>query len=139
MNDQGLTQIRNLIQEDVGGRGLRSDPAANLITACRDDFAAACHSLAGTAKPVIGIVTGFFIPYAEPPCGETDGPLGAIFLTRALVPLGMRIALITDTFCEPALRAGLQACGLEKAVLLVTIPPASHSWDDFLELDWRQA
>ena len=76
----------------------------------------------------MGIVTGFFIPHANPPCGETDGPLGAVFLARALVPLGMKVVLLTDAFCTPALEVGVALAGLRKAVPIVTLPPA-HSFD----------
>ena len=137
MSAAALTAVRDLIQEDVGNRGLRTDPHDNLITACPDDFAAACHSLAEAREPALAVVTGFFIPTGQPPAGETDGPLGALFLARALVPLGFRVALVTDTFCEPALQAGLSACGLDKAVLLLSIPPPTHPWGPYLRLDWR--
>lgn len=120
--DAMLTQLRDIIQEDVGRRGLAADPKRNLINACPDDFAAACHSLAGHAAPGLAVVTGFFIPTATPPAGETDGPPGALFLARALVPLGVPVLLITDDFCERALAAGLAECGLRKAVPLVTLP-----------------
>ncbi len=122
MNDAALAKICELIQEDIGHRGLRTDPANNLITATEGDFAAACRSLAETPDPVVAIVTGFFIPQAEPPSGETDGPLGAVFLARALVPLGFHVALVSDAFCERALQLGLQACGLDKEVPLLTLP-----------------
>jgi hypothetical protein len=122
MNDVKLTRIRDLIQEDIGNRGLRTDPAANLIGACAGDFAGACRSLAETPEPVVAVVTGFFIPQAEPPSGETDGPLGAIFLARALVPLGFKVGLVSDAFCERALQLGLEACGLAKDVPLLTLP-----------------
>ena len=75
--EQRLTAIRDLIQEDVGNRGLARDPVANLINACPDDFAAACRSIAAAERPSVVILTGFYIAHAEPPCGETDGPLGA--------------------------------------------------------------
>ena len=137
MNDAYLTHIRDLIQEDPCNRGLRTDPRANLINACPNDFAAACHSLAAAERPALAVVTGFLIPTAQPPCGETDGPLGALFLARALVPLGIRVALLTDFFCKQALQAGLEACGLEKSVLLQTLPPAAHPWEVFLKVDWK--
>jgi hypothetical protein len=127
MSDPRLEAIRGVIQEDVGGRGLRTDPAANLVTACRDDFAAACRSVAETPGASVGVVTGFFIPHAEPPCGETDGPLGALFLARALVPLGVRVVLATDPFCAAALRAGLEASGLRERVPLVVLPSPEES------------
>jgi hypothetical protein len=111
-----LDAIRALIQEDVGNRGLRRDPAENLVTACAGDFAAACQSIAQTREPGLGIVTGFYIPDGAPPAAETDGPLGALFVARALTPLGIRVALATDPFCAPALAAGLEACGLAGCV-----------------------
>jgi hypothetical protein len=122
MSDPRLDAIREVIQEDVGQRGLRTDPEANLVTACPDDFEAACRSLAYAERPALGVVTGFFIPTGQPPCGETDGPLGALFLARALVPLGVRVVLATDAFCARALEVGLGASGLRKLVPLVTLP-----------------
>jgi hypothetical protein len=122
MTAAALDLIRDIIQEDVGNRGLRSDPSANLISAFPGDFAAACESLASTSNAAVAIVTGFYIPHAVPPCGETDGPLGTIFLARALTPLQIKVVLVTDSFCARALEAGLAAAGLEKAVRLVVLP-----------------
>ncbi len=144
MSDAALYAIRDVIQEDVGNRGLRADPADNLITACPDDFHAACRSLAKTPDASVAIVTGFYIPHAQPPCGETDGPLGAIYLARALTPLGVRVALVTDDFCTPALETGIGAAGLRKQVPLVTLPPAGRGatmsrheyWQAFVERAW---
>jgi len=137
MKEELLARIRDLIQEDVGQRGLRTDPVDNLITACPDDFSQACGSIAETDRPGVAVVTGFYIPHATPPCGETDGPLGALFLARALVPLGIRTAIITDSFARGALEAGLKSSGLEKAVTLLTIPGLTHPWEVYLKLDWR--
>jgi hypothetical protein len=136
MSAAALTAIRDLIQQDVGRRGLRADPHANLITACPDDFAAACRSLAEAPEPALAVVTGFFIPTAQPPAGETDGPLGALFLARALAPLGFRVALVTDDFCRPALEAGLSVCGLEHAVARLTLPGPDRPSEPFLESLW---
>ena len=138
MIDAQLDRIRDLIQEDVGQRGLRTDPVDNLITACPRDFQQACRSIAQTRDASLAVVTGFYIPHAAPPCGETDGPLGALFLARTLVPIGIRIAIITDSFAKQALAAGLESCGLKDAVPLLTIPPPMHPWDAFLQTDWRR-
>ncbi len=141
MTEAALEAIRELIQEDVGNRGLDTDPSANMISACSGDFAAACHSLAEHADPAVGIVTGFYIPHALPPCGETDGPSGALFLARALVPLGIKVVLATDGFCAKALEIGLASSGLRKQVPLVTLPSVEKSgsmsltdyWQEFLD------
>src|SRR5438876_9285753 len=135
MRQNALEVIRDIIQEDVGQRGLRRDPSNNFVTAWPQDFQGACQSLAVRPNAAVGIVTGFYIPQAQPPCGETDGPLGALFLARALVPLGIRVALLTDRFCVQALECGLQACGLDEAVLLCPLPPANE-WDTFLNVGW---
>jgi uncharacterized protein YcsI (UPF0317 family) len=122
-----LDRICELIQEDIGNRGLRTDPSSNLITACAGDFAAACRSIADTENAAVGVVTGFYIPTAEPPCGETDGPLGAVFLARALVPLGIKVVILSDPFCVSALEAGIALAGLRKLVPIVALPPASEA------------
>src|SRR6516162_3581030 len=132
-----LNLIRTLVQEDVGNRGLRADSVDNLITACPDDFGAACRSLADTARPSVAIVTGFFIAHAQPPAAETDGPLGALFLARALTPLGFRVALATDAFCIRALRAGLEFAGLREVVPLVTLPSVQESALMWSSTYWR--
>lgn len=117
-----LERMRDVVQHDVGKRGLGTIPGRNLITECAPDFAAACRSIADTPSARLAIVTGFFIPTGQPLTGETDGPLGALFLARALAPLGIRTALVSDNFCTKALQAGLASCGLEDDVSLVTLP-----------------
>jgi hypothetical protein len=122
-----LDQLRDLIQNDIGQRGLRSDPERNLVNACPDDFRHACESIAAHRQPTLAIVTGFFIPTATPPAGETDGPLGALFFARALTPLGIRVGILTDGFCMSALEAGLDACGLRGKTPLVVLPTAAQA------------
>ena len=68
---------------------------------------------------MVGVVTGFWIPSAK--MGETDGPLGAVYLMRTLEQLGIPVCLISDPFCTAALHAGLRAAGVTPS-RLVTIP-----------------
>ncbi len=121
MSDAVLREIRDLIQRDVNRRGLATDPEANLVNACPGDFAAACRGIAETPHAALCIVTGFYIAHADPPCGETDGPLGALFLARALTPLGIPVALATDPFCLHALKVGVEAAGLAAAVPIIDL------------------
>jgi hypothetical protein len=116
-----LDTIRDLIQVDVNNRGLARDPHDNLFTACPRDFETACRSIAENPRAALAIVTGFHIAHANPPCGETDGPLGAIFLARALTPLGVKITLVTDSFCRQSLEVGLEASGLNGSIPVVTV------------------
>jgi hypothetical protein len=86
-NDEKLAAILVAVQTDPGGRGLARDPNDNLFTATAGDFQAACRSLADASEPSVAVVTGFYIPTATPPAFETDGPLGAYLLRRALIAL----------------------------------------------------
>jgi len=120
--DDTLRALRDAVQVDVGSRGLARDPADNLFTACPDDFAAACHSIAEHPAPRIGIVTGFMIPSVDPPTGETDGPPGALFLARVFESLGIPAVLFSDAAGYSALWAGLEHLGLSTAVPLIDLP-----------------
>lgn len=129
-----LTALRDRVQEDVADRGLRTDPDDNLITACPDDFAGACKSIAAIDKPKLLVVTGFFIADAEPPGPETDGPLGALYLARALVPLGVDVFIATDPPCVKAVESGLEVCHLQDAVRVLELP--QEAWDHTHYEDW---
>lgn len=124
-----LSALCDLVQDDVGCRGLRADPYDNLITATAGDFAAACRSIAETPHARLAIVTGFTIPSTDPPTAETDGPLGALFLARALTPLGIGVAIAADGTAIPALTAGIAACGLADKVPLATLPDAPGAYE----------
>jgi D-glutamate cyclase len=120
--DDVLRALRDCIQVDVGHRGLARDPADNLFTACPDDFAAACRSIADHPAPRVGIVTGFMIPTVDPPTGETDGPPGALFLAQILHQVGIPSVLLSDAAGYSALRAGVAHLGLTTAVPLIDLP-----------------
>jgi hypothetical protein len=125
--------MRDLVQEDIGGRGLRADPDVNLINACPDDFAAACRSIAAHPEPAVCIVTGFFIPHGQPPACETDGPLGAVFLARALTGLKIPVLLVADESMKQALEVGLDAAGVGAeshncATAYIGPPPHDIEW-----------
>lgn len=138
MGDPLLDTIAGLIQQDVGDRGLLTDRAENLVTASAGGFQGACRSLAGASGAVVAVVTGFLVPRADPPRGETDGPLGALFLARALTPLGFRMVLAGDDFVIPALEAGVSACGLEGEVGLVRLPGYESAMRKSPGEYWRQ-
>ncbi|HJZ91940.1 MAG TPA: glutamate cyclase domain-containing protein [Gemmataceae bacterium] len=120
--DDSLCALRDAIQIDVGNRGLARDPADNLLTACPDDFANACRSIAEHPAPRVGIVTGFMIPTVEPPTGETDGPPGALVLAQAFTHLGIPCVLLSDRAAYDALWAGMEFLRLTSGMMLVDLP-----------------
>jgi hypothetical protein len=101
-----LRRIRDVIQQDIGNRGLARDPQRNLLNACPDDFEDACGVIAATPTPSLLIVTGFHIATASPPASETDGPLGVVFLARALSEEDFRIRILADGTAARAMGEG---------------------------------
>ena len=107
--DEKLAAILAAVQTDAGNRGLARDPADNLFTATAGDFQAACRSIADHPNPALDVATGFFIPTGKPPSYETDGPLGAVHLVRALAPLGIHVQVTIRYALADAIRCGLSS------------------------------
>lgn len=105
-HSEKLAAILAVVQTDPGNRGLARDPDDNLFTATAGDFEAACRVLA--RWPVAALFTGFYIPTATPATFETDGPLGAVILARALSALGGEAVVIGEVPVERAVEAGLR-------------------------------
>lgn len=85
-SDEKLAAIIAAVQTDPGNRGLARDPEDNLFSATMGDYEKACRKLSKITDKNIFIGTGFYIPSAS--CFETDGPLGTVFLIRALWAMG---------------------------------------------------
>ncbi len=123
-----IDRIEALIQRDVG-RGM--DP---VFQATRGGLFAAATALAATPAPRIGLITGFFVPGGNPPAAETDGPGGAALIARGLKEAGLFCRLATDTVCQTACRAALDAAGAQ-AVPVDDVSPGA-SVDPLIAL-WR--
>jgi hypothetical protein len=91
----------------------RRDPGCRGVAECQIDGnrlleghlqAAAAH-LAEQAQTV-AILTGFIVREGNRAVAETDGPPGALYLSRALVELGIDVMLIGDAYGVPLLHAG---------------------------------
>ncbi len=74
-----LEQFEACIRRDPGRRGLLADDRFPPLLV--GHLGAAAADLAATARSV-AIVTGFFIPSAQPPAAETDGPPVPYFSLR---------------------------------------------------------
>jgi len=123
-----LTDLERLIRRDPARRGLLASDQADQF--CRGHLAGAARSLMDARG--VGIVTGFYVPDADPPAAETDGLSGSILLADMLQTLGIEAFLITDPLCEPSLSAGLVASGC-RDLELFTSPRESA-----LLGDWSQ-
>ena len=114
--DEKLAAILAAVQTDPGNRGLARDPHDNLFTATEGDFQAACRRIVDHPRKVLVVGTGFYIPSADPPAFETDGPLGAVFLTRALNPLGYTISILGEHPVDQACFAIVERPELDKDI-----------------------
>ncbi|MDA0834287.1 MAG: DUF4392 domain-containing protein [Planctomycetota bacterium] len=125
--DELIARFEDFVRIDPAGRGLLStDEASHPL--CPGELLTASRHLAENGKSV-GIVTGFFIPAAEIPSAETDGPPGAALLAAALEQLGMESFLITDERCADAVRAAGQAYDIGTERILA----APHSCAEWLD------
>src|SRR5262245_48529832 len=104
-----ICQFDAAIRRDPAHRGLiSSEPKFGPL--CPGHLGAAANHLARHGKHV-AIVTGFYIPGADPPAAETDGPPGALVLAQTLHSLGMETIVVTDAFCFSALAAAAHSAG----------------------------
>ncbi|MEZ6045808.1 MAG: DUF4392 domain-containing protein [Planctomycetaceae bacterium] len=103
MNTNLITELERLIRRDPGQRGLLGAETEDRQFAL-GGLASAARSLADSAKRV-SLVTGFYIPTANPPATETDGPPGTLYLARTLQLLGIEVEVITDPLSETVVRS----------------------------------
>ncbi len=102
-----IREFDRLIRRDPGKRGL-IDSEAQFGPLCRDHLLNAAHALAQKSSQVV-ITTGFYVPAAEIPAAETDGPPGAILLALVLEACGINTSVVTDELCAPVVAAAVDA------------------------------
>jgi len=113
-----IGDIERLIQEEVG-RNIGA-----LCAAAQGGLRRAAAALAtGAAK--VGLITGFYVPLGTPPAAETDGPVGAALLARALSEIGIACRLATDEPCRDACAAALAGAGAAQVPVDVVVPGAT--------------
>jgi len=121
--------IEACIHRDVG-RGMEA-----VFRATEGGLWGAASALAAAPAPRIGLITGFFVPFGNPPAAETDGPAGAALLALGLTGAGLSCRLATDTLCQSACRAALDAAGARGVPIDAAAP--NGSVDSLIDL-WRR-
>ena len=130
-------RIEALIHQDVG-RG-----ATRLFAASAGGLWSAVSALSASSPRHVGILTGFFVPKADPPAAETDGPAGAALLALAFARMGIRCRVLTDDGCRTACEAALAGAGLIDVPVDAVDPgaplqPVIDAWRDH-GIDWSIA
>jgi len=103
--DWFIDQIERLIHVDVG-RNISA-----LFEAARGGLRGAASALLNARSGRVGLITGFYVPQGTPPAAETDGPVGAALLAKALASAGIPCRLATDEPCRGACAAALAGAG----------------------------
>jgi hypothetical protein len=85
-----IARLERAAQREVGR------PIAPLARAARGGLLEAALAIAGGPASHVALVTGCFVPRADPPACETDGPVGAALAAAALRALGIEARLVTD-------------------------------------------
>ena len=122
-----IDRIEVLVQEEVGRN------IAHLCAAARGGLWAMASAIAASPAPVVGVITGFFVPRATPPAAETDGPIGAALLMRALSAAGVSCRLATDEPCRATCAAALVGAGvgdlpMDVVALGAALDPLVAAW-----------
>ncbi len=114
-----INQIEALIHRDVG-RGME-----DVFQVAQGELWGAISAFAATTIPRVGLITGFFVPGADPPAAETDGPAGAALMAFGFARSGLSCRLATDTVCRSACRAALDATGAGEVPIDAVAPGGS--------------
>ena len=122
-----VERIERLIQVDVG-RNITA-----LFGAARGGLQGAASVLVNGRSSRVGLITGFYVPQGTPPAAETDGPLGAALLAKALTMVGIPCRVATDEPCRSACAAALAGAGardvaIDIVALGAPLAPLIETW-----------
>ncbi|KOP25965.1 hypothetical protein AMR41_11895 [Hapalosiphon sp. MRB220] len=111
-----IAQLESICGQDVG-RGIQP-----LVEATRGGLLKTARSIAEHPKPHVAIITGFFLPYGNPPAPETDGPIGCALLAAGLMRAGISVRIVTDSFCFRIVKIAVQAAGVTAEIPFDIVP-----------------
>jgi hypothetical protein len=111
-----IASLETIVQRDV------SRDVASLGQEARGGLFDAARSIADCPDPVAVLMTGAFMPWAEPPAAETDGPVGVAELATGLRGAGTAVRVATDSRCEEVVRIALAAADPPHDIPLDVIP-----------------
>ncbi|MGB7588780.1 MAG: glutamate cyclase domain-containing protein [Solirubrobacterales bacterium] len=123
LQDERIASLETLVGRDVG-RNIQE-----LVRGASGGLLRAARSIAEHPEPTSVLVTGVFMPWANPPAAETDGPIGAAELATGLSRAGWPVRIVTDSRCANAARAALDAVEPDHDVPLDVVPDAPDAED----------
>ncbi len=132
-----IARLESICSQDVG-RGIDS-----LVKAAKGGLLGAARSIAEHPHPNVAIITGFFMPNGNPPCPETDGPIGSALLAATLHELGISVRIVTDSLCSQTVKTAVVAAGISEDIPLDIVAVGEvkqnqHSVTSLLEF-WKSS
>jgi len=105
LSEEIIASLEAIVRRDAGRNVdlLGREARGGLLDAAR--------SIVDCPDPVPAIMTGAFMPWADPPAPETDGPIGTAELAVGLHEAGVAVRVVTDSICEGVMRTALVAAG----------------------------
>lgn len=126
-----LTRMEQFIRRDPAARGLISSET-RYGPLCAGHLSGAAAELAASATGV-ALVTGFFIPGADVPACETDGPLGTLLLAAVLQQLDIDTVVLTDAACRPAVQAAADSIAFSARNIVTLEDNPLADWQQWLQ------
>ena len=131
-----VNSMEQLVQRDEGGRGIDQicPPIGELLLSAME--VVQFQPSSSEPRQRVAILTGFPCMMDFNPPTETDGPLGAVAIAKALLMLNKTVIIVTDECNEEVVLSGAACMQLENESLrshlhLESFPPAGQ----FDELD----
>ena len=118
-----IAQLQAICAQDVG-RGIQA-----LVNITQGQLLGAASSIVNHSSPHVVIITGFFLPHTNPPVAETDGLIGSAQLAASLICLGIKVRIVTDSYCFPAVKSAVVAAGVLYSNIefdIVPVVPSTH-------------
>lgn len=102
MNEK-IAQIEKIIARNAGR------DISYMTEWAKGNLEKAAATIQGTPNAHVGILTGFYIEFADPPSPEPDGLGGMAHLAAGLANTGIKVSVITDAPCAKAVWAVVDA------------------------------
>lgn len=117
-----IAQLQAICSQDIG-RGIQA-----LVNVTQGELLGAASSIVNHSSPHVAIITGFFLPHTNPPVAETDGLIGSVQLAASLIRNCVKVRIVTDSYCFPAVKSAAIAAGVPSSVEFDIVPvvPSTH-------------
>lgn len=104
-----IKTLESLIHSDMSLYENNGYTLERIFKKTKGELRRATQSILNSEKPVIKIITGFYIDKAK--SAETDGPSAAAQMTLFFKKAGIECCVVTDNYCEDICKAALNVTG----------------------------